>query len=67
VRLLLKQREEWNATLGRYMREVNLLSKLAAKGPAFSSLIEAAAAEKLRDRILREMNMNPDATFIERA
>jgi hypothetical protein len=66
VRLLLKQREEWNATLGRYMKEVNMLAKLAAKGPAFFNPLEAMAAEQLRDRILRELNMNSDGTFIKR-
>lgn len=41
------------------------LAKLAATGPAFSNPLEAAAAERIRDRILREKcNLKPDGTFI---
>ncbi len=45
-------------------REVILLAKLAAKGPAFTNPLEAFAAEHIRDQWLRIVGLNPDGTPI---
>jgi hypothetical protein len=65
VRLLLKQRDELDGTLGRYMHELSLLARLSAKGPAFDNPLVIAAAEKIRDRELKTMGMNPDGSYIK--
>ena len=41
------------------------LAKLAATGPAFFNPLWAMEAEKIRDRVLRELGMNPDGSFIK--
>lgn len=44
-----------------------MLAKLAAKGPAFFNPLEAAAAEDIRNHILKEHGMRPDGSFIPAA
>jgi hypothetical protein len=64
VRELEKQIKELDKALGRRMEECKILAKLAAKGPTFFNPLEIWEAEKVRDHELRNMNMNPDGTFI---
>jgi hypothetical protein len=70
VRALRKRIKELDAVIGRYMREAEtlkreraLMAKLAADGSAFDNPIVVAAAQEIRNRILREdCRMNPDGT-----
>lgn len=64
VRRLEKVLHEYGEMCCRKDAEKQLLAKLAATGPAFFNPLEAAAAEMLRDEILRRMNMRSDGTFI---
>jgi hypothetical protein len=63
VRQLEKQIAERDATIEACAQAVAMLAKLAAKGPAFFSPLAAMEAEKLRDKILDILGMNPDGTF----
>ena len=66
VRSLTKQRNEAHDLIHRMHREMILLAKLAAKGPAFFNPLEAMEAEQLRDRVLRQFcGLNPDGTPIK--
>jgi len=63
VRELLKIQAEYERYVGRMSQEIKLLARLAAKGPAFDNPLIVAAAEKIRDRELALMNMNPDGSY----
>lgn len=66
VRSLLKQRNEAHELIYQLNQERTMLAKLAAKGPCFFNPLEAMAAERLRDRVLRQFcQMNPDGTPIK--
>lgn len=74
IRLLEKRFKELEDICTRIKQEAKtekeknlLLAKLAAKGPAFFSPIEAATAETVRDHILQEHGMNPDGSWIQLA
>lgn len=64
VRQLLKCMERRGELLDQWCRERKLLAMLAAKGPAFSNPLHAAAAEKIRNEILASMRMNPDGSYM---
>jgi hypothetical protein len=57
---------QYEAIAKEYDRERKLLARLAAKGPAFTNPLTVYDAERVRDRILREMRMNPDGSFIKK-
>lgn len=66
VRELNRLIEDYRQVVDRFHRERVLLAKLAAKGPAFFNPLEAAAAESVRDEILRrDCRMNPDGSFVQ--
>lgn len=65
VRELLKRLEAYDQVLTRFHTERLILAKLAAKGPAFYNPIEAARAEALRDKLLKQQGMNPDGSRIQ--
>jgi hypothetical protein len=43
-------------------RELQLMAKLAATGPAFYNPLHVVAAQEIRDRILREIGLKPDGS-----
>lgn len=63
VRELMKTVKVLDATLGQYMREGEMLAQLAADGPCFSNPFKIIEAKEVRDRWLRNMNLNPDGTY----
>lgn len=63
VRALLKQREETAELLTRFYQERNALAMLAANGPCFNNPLVAMEAKQIRNRVLAEMNINPDGTY----
>jgi len=66
VREMERTLESYKEVIEKFDKQRCLLAKLAAKGPAFSTPLEAWAAENLRDSLLREQGMNPDGSFIKR-
>lgn len=65
VNLLQRHLQELDAIARRYKLERDAIAKLAATGPAFFNPLDAAEAEGIRNRVLREQRMNPDGTFIK--
>lgn len=62
---LQKQLREADALLVRFNAERIALAKLAAKGPTFFNPLDVVVAERIRDKILRELcYMNPDGTVL---
>lgn len=67
IRELEQQIKELEDIATRYQNETVVLAKLAATGPAYFNLLEAMAAQRIRDRILRDKcGLNPDGTFINK-
>lgn len=66
IRELEKIVASYGAIVSRLNNERQLLAKLAARGPCFYNPLEAMVAEKLRDDILRRVQLNPDGTSIEK-
>jgi hypothetical protein len=65
VRMREKQLEEADEKMSRLYDELGLLARLAATGPAFYNPMEVAAAERVRDRVLRNwFDMNADGSLI---
>ncbi len=63
VRELEKQLLEMRLLADKCYGESTILARLAATGAAFYNPLEAACAESIRDRILRERcRMNPDGS-----
>lgn len=64
VNLLRRHVQELDAIARFYKLERDLIARLAATGPAFFNPLDAAEAEGIRNRVLREQRMNPDGTYI---
>ena len=64
MRILEKRLQEYEDICRRKNTELDLLAKLAAKGPAFFNVLEAATAELIRNTRLRMLGMHPDGKFI---
>lgn len=63
--LFLPDRKKGRGVLLDVLRSQNIqLAKLAAKGPAFFNPLEVMAAEGVRDRILKDLGMAPDGSFL---
>lgn len=48
----------------KYYDERNALAKLAADGPAFDNPLVVFEAKCVRDRVLRELGLRPDGSWI---
>lgn len=60
VRRLQRLVDEQSRLLQQYHEERKLLARLAAKGPAFDNPLVAFEAERVRDAVLRQLNLRPD-------
>lgn len=65
IRRLESHCYEYKQICDLYQQEKIMLAKLAATGPAFFNPLDAMEAEKLRDKLLRSVRINPDGTFID--
>lgn len=64
IRLLERRIQDYEQICTRMDRQIALLAKLSATGPAFFNPLEAMAAETLRDEVLTKLKLNPDGSPI---
>lgn len=64
VRELEKRLHELDSVARKMAKQLLLLARLAAEGPAFDNPLVAYEAKKIRDDILRRMGMGPDGKVL---
>lgn len=63
VALLERQIEANGGTIRAMVNDMRVLARLAADGPAFDNPLAIIAAKHIRDRVLADINLNPDGSY----